>query len=82
MKPTAFATEQTPTRLRAGDVIEYHGQPCKVLRVSPCCAVVEVKQAPRTFTTRTGRTVKLKPRRVLDRISANAEFPILRRRRP
>lgn len=78
MKP--FATEHTPTRLRPGDVVEYQGQPCKVLRVSPCCAVVEVKQPARTFTTRTGRTVKLKPRKALERISANAALPILKRK--
>lgn len=78
MKP--FATVHEPTRLRPGDVIDWRGQACKVVRVSPSAAVVEVKQPARTFTSRTGRTVKLKPRAALERISANSDVPILHRK--
>jgi hypothetical protein len=41
----------SPFRLRAGDVIRFHGQPCRVLRVSDCSAVVAVTKQPREFTT-------------------------------
>lgn len=78
MKP--FATVHESTRLHAGDVIEYGGQRCKVVRVSPSAAVVEVKQPARTFTSRTGRTVKIRGQSAFERISANSDCPILNRK--
>ena len=35
-------------RLQAGDLIRYAGQPCRVLRVNDCCAVVAVTKMPAT----------------------------------
>ena len=50
--------------LRVGDVVEYAGQPCRVLRVSESAAVVAVIQKPRTITPRFGKPVTIQPRRV------------------
>ena len=66
-------------RLHAGDLIEYHGQPCPVLRVTECCAVVAVAQPAREFTTLFGKRVRLQPKPALVRISADAACPILSR---
>ena len=65
--------------LRAGDTIEYHGQPCHVLRVTDCCAVVQVKRPPREFTTLFGVRVRIQPKPALVRISPGSEVPILNR---
>jgi hypothetical protein len=65
--------------LRAGDLVEYDGQPCRVVRVNECAAVIEVIQPPRNFTTRFGKTVTFKPKPKLQRMSANAIIPILNR---
>jgi hypothetical protein len=66
-------------RLRAGDVIRFEGQPCRVLRVSDCAAVIAVTKAPRTFTTLFGVQVKIQPKPALVRICADSEVPILNR---
>ena len=68
-----------PFRLRAGDLIEYQGQPCPVLRVTECCAVVAVARPAREFTTLFGKRVRLQPKPALVRISAQSEIPILNR---
>jgi len=65
--------------LRAGDVVEYAGQPCRVIRVTESAAVVAVVQKPRTITPRFGKPVTIQPAPKLERISANAEIPILNR---
>jgi len=65
--------------LRAGDVVEYAGQPCRVLRVSDCAAVVAVAQPPRTITPRFGKPVTVQPSPKLERISPQSEIPILNR---
>ena len=65
--------------LRAGDLVEYAGQHCRVLRVSESCAVVEVMQKPRTITPRFGKPVTIQPGPKHDRISPNSEIPILNR---
>ena len=65
--------------LRAGDLVEYAGQPCRVVRVSESAAVVEVIQKPRTITPRFGKPVTIQPAPKRDRISPNSEIPILRR---
>ena len=65
--------------LRAGDVVEYAGQPCRVIRVSESAALVAVIQKPRTITPRFGKPVTIQPRPKLERISANSEIPILSR---
>ena len=68
--------------LRPGDLVEYAGQPCRVLRVSDCAAVVEVIQKPRTITPRFGKPVTIKPAPKLERISPESEIPILSRQTP
>ena len=68
-----------PFRLRAGDLIEWHGQPCAVLRVSECCAVVAVAKPRREFTTIFGKRVSIQPKPALLRISPDSELPILNR---
>ncbi len=69
----------TPFRLRAGDVIAYDGQTCRVLRVTDSSAVVAVTRPPRDFTTLGGVRVHLQPKPALVRISPNSELPILNR---
>ena len=69
----------TATRLRAGYTIEYQGQPCRILRVNDCSAVVEVRREARAFTTRFGVQVRLQPKPALVRISPQSEIPILNR---
>ena len=65
--------------LRAGDVVEYAGKPCRVIRVTESAAVVAVVQKPRTITPRFGKPVTIQPAPKLERISAAAELPILNR---
>ncbi len=65
--------------LRAGDVVEYAGQPCRVLRVNDCAAVVAVSVKPRTITPRFGQPVTLQPAPKHAWISPNSEIPILNR---
>lgn len=67
-------------RLRAGDTVEYHGQPCPVLRVTDCSAVVAVCRPAREFTTLFGKRVQIQPKPALVRISPNSEATILNRR--
>ena len=66
-------------RLRAGDLIRYEGQPCRVLRVNDCAAVVAITKAAREFTTLFGVRVRIQPKPGLVRISANSETEILNR---
>ena len=65
--------------LRAGDVVEYAGQPCRVIRVNDCAAVVAVVQKPRTITPRFGKPVTIQPAPKHAWISAQSEIPILNR---
>ena len=65
--------------LRAGDLVEYAGQHCRVIRVSDCAAVVAVIQKPRTITPRFGKPVTIQPSPKLERISPQSEIPILNR---
>ena len=65
--------------LRAGDVVKYAGQPCRVIRVTESAAVVAVAQKPRTITPRFGQPVTIQPRPKLERISPQSEIPILNR---
>ncbi len=65
--------------LRAGDVVEYAGQRCRVIRVSESAALVAVIQKPRTITPRFGKPVTIQPAPKLERISPNSEIPILNR---
>ena len=69
----------TTHRLRAGDLIRYADQSCRVLRVSDCCAVVAVTRPPREFTTLFGVRVRIQPKPALVRISPDSEVPILNR---
>ena len=65
--------------LRVGDFVEYAGQPCRIIRVSDCAAVVAVIQKPRTITPRFGKPVTIQPRPKLERISTQSPLPILNR---
>ena len=65
--------------LRAGDLVESAGQPCRVIRVSDCAAVVAVIQKPRTITPRFGKPVTIQPSPKLERISPQSQIPILNR---
>ena len=65
--------------LRAGDLIEYAGQHCRVLRVSDCAAVVVVARPARDFVTLFGVRVRIQPKPSLVRISCESEVPILNR---
>ena len=66
-------------RLRAGDLIRYAGQSCRVLRVSESSAVIAITKPPREFTTRFDVRVRIQPKPALVRISPNSEIPILSR---
>jgi hypothetical protein len=76
--PSTFFMTNSYT-LRAGDLVEYAGQPCRVIKVSESAAVVEVIQKPRTITPRFGKPVTFRPSPKLERISPNSEIPILNR---
>lgn len=65
--------------LRTGDLVQYAGQPCRVIRVTESAAVVAVIQKPRTITPRFGQPVTIQPSPKLDRISPQSEIPILSR---
>ena len=66
-------------RLRAGDLIQFAGQSCRVVRVTDSSAVVAVARPPRDFTTLFGVRVHIQPKPALVRISPNSEIPILNR---
>ena len=66
-------------RLRAGDLIAYAGQSCRVLRVSESSAVVAITKPPREFVTLFGVRVRLQPKPAVVHISPNSEIPILNR---
>ena len=65
--------------LRVGDLVEYAGQHCRVIRVNDSAAVVAVIQKPRTITPRFGQPVTIQPAPKLERISPHSEIPILNR---
>ena len=65
--------------LRAGDVVQYAGQPCRIIRVNDCAALVAVIQKPRTITPRFGKPVTIQPKPKHERISPQSEIPILDR---
>lgn len=69
----------SPYRLRAGDVIRFENQPCPVIRVTDCAAVIAVTKPPKEFTTLFGVRVRIQPKPALVRISSNSECPILNR---
>ena len=66
-------------RLRAGDLIQYEGQPCRVLRVSDSSAVVALTRPAREFQTVFGVRVRIQPKPAVVYISPNSEIPILNR---
>ena len=73
---TKFAMNNS-FRLRAGDVIRFEGQPCRVVRVNDCASVVAVAKQPREFTTLFGVGVRIQPKAALVRISPDSEIEIL-----
>ena len=70
---------QNSFTLRTGDLVEYAGQPCRLVRVNESAAVVEVIQPKRTINPRFGKPVTIQPAPKRERISANSEIPILNR---
>lgn len=66
-------------RLRDGDLVQYQGQSCRVLRVNDCSALLEVPRPPRHFETRFGKRVSLQPKPAMVRISPHSTLPILNR---
>ena len=66
-------------RLRAGDLIQFAGQSCRVVRVTDSSAVVAVTRPPRSFTTLFGVAVHIQPKPSIVRISSESEVPILNR---
>ena len=72
---------QHPYRLRAGDVIRYDDQLCRVIRVTECAAVVLMNRPTREFKTRFDRPVRFTPPPTTFRISPNAETEILNRKK-
>ena len=65
--------------IRAGDLVLFDRQRCRVVRVTDCCAVLEVPQEPREFTTLFGDFVRLQPSPRTVRICASSQLPIIRR---
>ena len=78
-QPRKPSVNHHPFRLRAGDVIRYSGQSCRVLRVTDSSAVVAITRPPRDFTTRFGVHVHLQPKPAVVHLSPNSEIPILNR---
>jgi len=66
-------------RLRAGDIIKFDGEPCRVVRVSESAAIIAIRKPAREFTTLAGKKVKFQPKPRTAYISPNSEFPILNR---
>ena len=69
-----------PYRLHAGDVIQFDGRLCRVVRVNECAAVVLMNRPARIFTTRFDKPVRFTPSPALFRISPNSETAILNRK--
>jgi hypothetical protein len=69
----------TSFRLRAGDLIQFAGQSCRVLRVTESSAVIAITKPVREFTTLFGVRVRIQPKPALVRISPDSEVPILNR---
>ena len=69
----------SPYRLRVGDVVQFENQPCPVLRVGDCAAVIAVAKPPKEFTTLFGKRVRFQPKPALVRIGSNSECLILSR---
>ena len=65
--------------LRAGDLVEYACQPCRVIRVSESAAVIAIRKPARTFTTLSGKRVQFQPKPRTAYISPCSEVEILNR---
>jgi len=69
-----------PFRLRAGDVFQFNGRLCRVVRVNDCAAVVIMNRPVRDFKTRFDKPVRFHPPPVVFRISPQSQVPVLNRR--
>ena len=69
----------TTKTIREGDLVLFDRQQCRVIRITDCCAVLEVPQPPREFTTLFGDFVRLQPSPRTVRICASSQLPIIRR---
>jgi len=65
--------------LRAGDIIKFDGEPCRVVRVNESAAVIAIRQPLRTIKPRFAPPVTIQPAPKLAWISRNAEVEILNR---
>jgi hypothetical protein len=65
--------------IREGDLVLFDRKRCTVIRITDCCAVLEVPQQPREFTTLFGEFVRLQPSLRTVRICATSKLPIIRR---
>jgi hypothetical protein len=68
--------------LQPGDIIKFEGEPCRVVRVNDCAAVIAVRRPARQFTTLAGKTVRLQPSPKTVRISPYSQVEILNRNTP
>ena len=64
-------------RLHAGDVFQFQGRLCLVIRVSECAAVILMNRPARIFKTRFDKPVRFRPSPLTFRISPNSEVEIL-----
>jgi hypothetical protein len=73
--------EEYPFRLRAGDVFQFDGKLCRVLRVNYSSAVVIMNRPVRDFKTRFDKPVRFQPPPARFLISPNSEVTVLNPKR-
>jgi hypothetical protein len=78
-RPPLVLTGLHPFRLHEGDLVQYEGKACHVVRVSESAAVLAMTKPAVQRETRFGKTFTIQPPPVLVRISPNSEVPILSR---
>jgi|OpeIllAssembly_1097287.scaffolds.fasta_scaffold63211_3 hypothetical protein len=66
-------------QIRTGDTVLFDRKRCTVIRITDCCAVLQVPQEPREFTTLFGQLVRLTPHPRTVRICATSHLPIVTR---
>jgi len=66
-------------QIRTGDTVLFDRKRCTVIRITDCCAVLQVPQEPREFTTLFGQLVRLTPQPRTVRICATSHLPIVTR---
>ena len=66
-------------QIRTGDQVLFDRKQCQVMKITDCCAVLQVLQEPREFTTLFGVFVRLTPHPRTVRICATSQLPIITR---